>query len=113
MRKCLSVVFIFLIQYSYSQDYININTYNIGNETLHFHSATYYPYSSDVSFINLHDDENTSVEAANDFLSKYGGALLQLKHTGKRNFNFILNGQSFSFDPNRIFTEKGIKATLQ
>lgn len=113
MRTCFLLNFIFIVQFSYSQDFVNINKLNIGNEILNFHTATYYPYSSAVSFINLHDDENTSVEAATDFLSKYGGALLQLKHTGKRNFNFILNGQSFSFDPNRIFTDKGIKATLE
>lgn len=113
MRRYLSLIFIFLIQYSYSQDYVNINKHNIGNEILNLNSATYYPYSSAVSFINLHDDENTSVEAATDFLSKYGGVLLQLQHTGKRNFSFMLNGRSFSFDPNRIFTEKGIKATLE
>lgn len=112
MLRCLPLIFIFFIQFSYSQDYVNIKKYNIANEILNFHSSIYYPYSSVVTFINLHDDENTSVEAATDFLSRYGGSLLQLKHTGKRNFSFMLNGQSFSFDPNRIFTDKGIKATL-
>lgn len=113
MRTCFLLKFIFIVQFSYAQDQVNIKKYNLGNGILNFHSALYYPYSSAVYFINLHDDENTSVEAAKDFLSKYGGALLQLQHSGKRNFNFMLNGQSFSFDPNRIFTDKGIKATLE
>jgi hypothetical protein len=52
------------------------------------------------------------VEAGIIFLSKYGGRLLQLQHSGKRRFNFNLNNQSFAFDPNRIFTSDGLKATL-
>ncbi len=85
----------------------------MGNDTLSFHTTIYYPYSKEVSFINLHDDENTSVETGMFFLSKYGGTLMQLQHTGKRRFVFMLDGQSFSFDPNRIFTKSGIKSTLE
>lgn len=73
----------------------------------------YYPHSPSVSFINLHDDENTSVEAGINFLSRFGGSLLQLQHSGKRHFRFVLNGQSFGFDPNRIFTASGLKQTLE
>src|SRR5688572_12683647 len=113
MRTCFLLNFIFIVQYCYSQDQVIIKKHSIGGETINFHSSIYYPYSSAVSFINLHDDENTSVEAATDFLSRYGGSLLQLQHTGKRNFNFKLDGRSFSFDPNRIFTDKGIRSTLE
>jgi len=113
MRTCLILGFIFIIQYSFSQDSISVKKYNIGNDTLIFHHVIYYPHSSSISFINLHDDENTSVEAGINFLSRYGGTLLQLQHSGKRHFRFMLNGQSFAFDPNRIFTNNGLKATLE
>ena len=85
----------------------------MGDNTLTFHQVLYYPHSPSVSFINLHDDENTSVDAGQDFVSRYGGTLLQLQHSGKRHFAFMLNGRSFSFDPNRIFTPAGLRATLQ
>lgn len=111
MRVWLLLIF-FFIRCSSSQHPTNISEYHIGNNTFNFHLTAYHPYSATVSFINLHDDENTSVKAGEYFIAKYGGSLLQLQHTGNRHFTFILNGQSFSFDPNRIFTSKGLKATL-
>jgi hypothetical protein len=113
MRTCFILAFIFTIQYSFSQDSVSIKRYSIGSDTLTFHQVIYYPHSPSVSFVNLHDDENTSVEAGIDFLSRYGGSLLQLQHSGKRHFKFMLNGQPFAFDPNRIFTNKGIRETLE
>ena len=113
MRTCFHLIFIFTVQYCYSQDSVTIKKYDIGDNALTFHRAIYYPHTEAVSFINLHDDENTSVEAGLDFLSRYGGTLLQLQHGGQRFFRFMLNGQSFAFDPNRIFTPAGVRATLQ
>ena len=105
--------FILSSPFLYSQDSVSVQRYNIGNDTLTFHQTIYYPHSSFVSFINLHDDENTSVDAGLQFLSVNGGSLLQLQHSGKRHFRFMLQDQTFAFDPNRIFTEEGIKATLE
>ena len=53
-----------------------------------------------LSFINLHDDENTSVLAAVSVIDSLGGQLIQLKHSGKRNVEFRLNGRNYEFDPN-------------
>jgi hypothetical protein len=97
----------------HSQDSVSIKKYLLGNDTLTFHLTLYYPHSEALTFINLHDDENTSVEAGLDFLSRYGGALLQLQHGGKRIFNFSIDSLQYSFDPNRIFTENGVRATLE
>ena len=113
MRLFFILIFIFKTACSFSQDSINIKKYTIGNDTLALHISITYPHNAPVVFINLHDDENTSVDAGLDFLSKYGGTLLQLQHTGKRNFAFVMNEQSYSFDPNRIFTNTGLKATLE
>src|SRR5688572_25360199 len=110
MRVCLLLIYFFLSRCSTSQHSISISEYGVGNDTFNFHLTVRPPYSSAVSFINLHDDENTSVKAGEHFISEYGGSLLQLQHTGKRNFSFMLNGQTFSFDPNRIFTSNGLKA---
>ena len=110
---CLSLIVILFGQRIYSQDSVAVKKHLLGNDTLSLHISITYPHNSPVAFINLHDDENTSVDAGLDFLSKYGGTLLQLQHTGKRNFSFKLNEQSYSFDPNRIFTNAGLKATLE
>lgn len=113
VRSSFFLILIFSGQYLYSQDSVRIIPSIIGADTLTFHRVIYYPHSTSVSFINLHDDENTSVEAGLDFLSKYGGSLLQLQHSGKRRFRFTVNKDTFSFDPNRIFSYPGIIATLE
>lgn len=112
MRIHLVLLFILIGHYSLSQDSVSISKYTIGEDTLGLHLTVYYPHTSSVGFINLHDDENTSVEAGIDFISKYGGSLLQLQHSGKRRFTSLVNADTFSFDPNRIFTESGIRETL-
>ncbi len=72
----------------------------------------YNDCSSPITFINLHDDENTSVEAAEAFLEENGGMLVQLKHSGKRNLAFKIKAKNYVVDPNRIYTPIGIKASL-
>jgi len=113
MRSFFFLLYIFSAKFLYSQDSVRVEQYAIGSDTLTFHTTIYYPHPPSVTFINLHDNENTSVDAGLDFLSKYGGTLLQLQHTGKRIFAYVMNEQTFSFDPNRIFTNAGLKATLE
>src|SRR5690606_29119729 len=64
------------------------------------------------TYLCLHDDENTSVEAVLDVIGRDGGRLVELRHTGDRNIVFELEGASYTFDPNRIFTDEGAEATL-
>ena len=68
---------------------------------------------SDLVFINLHDDENTGVEACLTVLAKRGGRLVQLRHDGSRLVSFTDNDKVFTFDPNRIFTNEGARQTLK
>lgn len=63
--------------------------------------------------INVHDDENTSVEAGKVSLNVDGGRIIELVHTGERLITFRLDGQTYQFDPNRIFSDAGIVATLK
>ena len=62
--------------------------------------------------INVHDDENTSVLAGKVIVKESGGRLIELVHSGKRFVEFKLDGQMYRFDPNRIFSDEGIRATL-
>lgn len=64
-------------------------------------------------YLVLHDDENTAVETALATVREHGGAVLELRHRGERNVHFALEGQSYQFDPNRIFTEAGAVRTLE
>lgn len=66
-----------------------------------------------LTFVNMHDNENTSVEAVLALLPEVGGRLIHLSHTGERNVSFELEGETYVFDPNRIFTDHGAEATLR
>ena len=64
------------------------------------------------SYLCLHDDENTAVEAGLQALAE-GGRLVELRAQGERHLRFSVAGQEQAFDPNRVFTEAGVQATLQ
>ena len=64
------------------------------------------------TMVNIHDDENTSVEAGLANINRLGGRLIELVHSGERLVTFHADGERFSFDPNRIFSDTGIEDTL-
>lgn len=64
-------------------------------------------------FYNMHDNENTGVEAALKVLKKSGGELYELVHSGERYIKFELNGTEFLIDPNRIYTDTGVWRELE
>ena len=84
--------------------------YEIGETILAI--VSYQVSEPGLTFFNMHDDENTAVEAGVHFIRKYGGRLIQLKHTGERLVNFKMDGATYTFDPNRMFTDKGANDTL-
>ncbi len=67
----------------------------------------------DFTMINLHDNEDTSVEAGVAFVEAKGGRLIQLSHDGSRNIKFDLDGVIYEFDPNRMFTKEGLVMSLE
>lgn len=72
-----------------------------------------HSYGNGPVFFNMHDDENTSTEAVLQVMVDSGGTYIELVHNGARNISFRKGRKSYTFDPNRIFTDEGIKATLE
>jgi len=66
-----------------------------------------------LTYFAPHDDENTAVQAAKSVITQSGGKLIELKHSGTRNVRFVLGGRRYEFDPNRMFSDVGIRATLR
>ena len=66
-----------------------------------------------LTFVNLHDDENTSVKAALVVIDSIGGRLIELRHSGERNIRFEMSSSTYEFDPNRMFTDKGTKKSMK
>jgi hypothetical protein len=65
------------------------------------------------TMLNVHEDEQTSVAAGKASIQQQGGRLIEPAHTGVRLITFSLDKQKFAFDPNRIFSDAGIVATLK
>jgi hypothetical protein len=72
-----------------------------------------YGSAKDLVMINLHDDEMTSVIVAKKFLQANGGLLIKIENTNQRNINFWLADRSYTFDPNRMFSRRGISKSLE
>ena len=66
-----------------------------------------------ITYIHLHQDEVASYKAAKTALTKTGGSLIAVKHHGNRLLDFKLAGKTYLFDPNRIFSDTGIKKSLR
>ncbi len=65
-------------------------------------------------FVHVHEDEKTATSAATEFIDSIGyGCFVTLQHGSGRNISFTQGGVSYTFDPNRMFTDVGRKATLQ
>ena len=62
-----------------------------------------YGTRTDLVFINLHDDEYTSVDATKRILETEGGVLIEVENELKRNIQFRIGGLNYKVDPNRIF----------
>ena len=69
-------------------------------------------YRTGKAFIHLHQNERTALKAAYAAIKTQGGSVLTLVHHGERNIVFHLNHVRYEFDPNRMFSEAGIKKTL-
>ncbi len=65
------------------------------------------------TMLNVHDDEDTSVAAGKENIARHGGRVIELVHSGQRLITFHLSGQNYAFDPNRVFSDAGIIATLR
>lgn len=64
-------------------------------------------------YLNLHENEQTSVEAATALLQHRPGTLIELRAGGGRLITFRAGWRPHAFDPNRIFTDAGLRATLR
>jgi hypothetical protein len=64
--------------------------------------------------VHVHEDESTAADAALEYIDSTGvGCLVTLKHGMGRNISFNMKGKTYKFDPNRIYTAEGRKATLE
>ncbi len=85
--------------------------FQVGDTKVHAHVTQFGTGS--LTMVHLHEDERTSAEAGRAILEKQGGRLIQLVHSGRRRVTFSIDGARYSFDPNRIFTDAGVRKTVR
>jgi hypothetical protein len=83
----------------------------MGSETVHLEVTQFG--AGGLRYINLHENETTAVHAAASVLSGSAGQLIVLRAGGQRLLAFRDGLRPYAFDPNRIFTEAGLRRTLQ
>lgn len=87
------------------------DTFKLGDSTINF--KTYISGTENIIYFNLHDDENTSVEAAKQLLNKINAKLIEIQASGGRLISFNIDSTVYKFDPNRIYSALGREATLK
>ncbi len=87
--------------------------YKLGSASI-VYKTTLFGSQTGVVFLNVHENESTSVIAAKQVLDSVRQySLVELQFNKKRLINFNLNRKNYSIDPNRIYTQAGTKATLK
>lgn len=109
--KRLLIIFLVSCCKLYAQD-ITVDTIWIGNAPVRMLKMT-YGGPSRVVFINLHENEYTSVEATKEYLQNRDGVLISLQQEANRLICFDLKGRLIQFDPNRMFSERGRTINLK
>ncbi|KTD68855.1 MULTISPECIES: protein tyrosine phosphatase [Legionella] len=102
--KYTMLVSLFFCQFAYGMNHVVM----VGDEKVEIKHVV----GRGKTYIHVHHNEQTALKAAQAVIQKEGGSLITLVHSGGRNIVFRLNNQRYEFDPNRIFTDNGIKKTL-
>ena len=115
MKRIIFFLVAFIIaQPVKSQENISTAVEEIGCGDVMIHFVT--SCSSDlpeIRFIHVHENEKTAVQVAYNMLDKYGkGCFSTWKTQDDRYVSFTMGSGNYKFDPNRIFSEKGRRETL-
>lgn len=90
----------------------SVKKYSIGETKISVIEQCYSPCHPGILLINLHNNENTSLKAAKQYLNEIGGRLINIQNNGERLISFKHKGKNFFFDPNRIYSPAGIDSTI-
>jgi hypothetical protein len=89
-----------------------IKVIHLGNRTCKLVTTGNYS-KSETTFLSLHDNENTAVEAYKSVQTIIPNSkLVELNQSEERLVKYEFENKDYLIDPNRIFTKTGIKKTL-
>lgn len=110
--KTLTLLFILLSLQTYSQKTMETTHLNVGDSTIIINHH-YIEKDSSILYLNIHEDEQTSIEAIQEFNKTKPVNFIFLQQNKTRRINFNIKEKNYSFDPNRIYTRKGRKNTIE
>lgn len=85
-------------------------SYQLGNTTVTLNLVS---NGAGKTYFAPHEDESTSLAVAKAVVKSHGGRVFWLSHGGGRYISFKIGGKNYKFDPNRMFTDAGAKASLK
>lgn len=110
--KILTLFFILFTLQTYSQQTMETTHLNIGDSTIIINHQ-YIEKDSAVIYLNIHEDEQTSIEAIRKFNKTKAVNFTFIQQNKTRRINFNIKQKNYSFDPNRIYTRKGRRKTIE
>lgn len=91
---------------------ISEQSHTLGATTIGILHTTYLS-SPPIQFVQLHHNELTADEATRTVSEEMGIDYLQIRNGEKRLIEFLLNGEQYRFDPNRMFSKTGIAKSMK
>lgn len=114
MQKCLMAIILFFFACT-----------SYGATKLRTKTIKYYLNKTPVSikitsstqpgliYFAMHENESTGARAVKIVIRKHGGKLIRIRQHGRRTITFRIRHNRYRFDPNRIFSKRGIRRTLR
>ncbi|MGN7204561.1 hypothetical protein ACTHQF_09845 [Pedobacter sp. SAFR-022] len=73
-----------------------------------------YSYGKpNVNFLVIHDNEDTGVKAAFEYIRFSGGSVFDSQYGDLRNYNINYQGLQYQIDPNKIYSSYGVMEGLE
>jgi hypothetical protein len=66
-----------------------------------------HPRERSFVLVSLHNDEETSLSAAQEFVETQGGQMISLENNAEHDLQFEFLSKEYRVDPNKIFTQRG------
>ena len=92
---------------------LQIDSTNLFLHDLPINLVKYSFREPNINFLSIHDNEDTGVKAAFEYIRFSGGSIIDCQYGSARNFLFFYNEEEFQTDPNSIYSKTGIIKGLE
>jgi len=90
-----------------------IDTTYLEMHTLPLKLVKYSYGKPNVNFLVVHDNEDTGVKAAFEYIRFSGGSVVDSQYGDVRNYSFRYQGIPYQIDPNKIYSDYGAMSGLE